>query len=479
MGSLEGSTEPMLDITTLHDLYSTNKLTPTSLINQIYDHIESYPDKAVWIHLIPREEAVAAAATLTKQHTSSTTPLPPLYGIPFSVKDSIDIAGIPTTVACPSFAYTPTATAPVVQKVLDAGGILIGKANLDQFATGLVGHRSAYGTPRCVFDSEYISGGSSSGSAVGVGAGLVSFAIATDTAGSTRVPAALNGLVGLKPTLGTLSTVGLVPACKTADCITVLAKSVADARIAWGVMRGFDEEDVFARREVPKPTALGDVVRFGVPPEDLLNVLSRPYRALFEQCLRGLCSPGKGLGVQYQKSEFDYTPFQSANNMLYGSSIVAQRLVAFDEYLETHGLEKLHPVIKTIFEASSGFDAVRAYKDLFNLALYKRQAEHQFLKNIDILIVPSTVTHFTVAEIDEDPIERNKLMGSFTHFVNLLDLCAVAVPVGKWRNARGNLMPFGVTLIGLAGRDEELMGLGEKIIEYMSMHLEVYDGDSK
>jgi allophanate hydrolase len=473
MGSLEGSLEPTLDITTLHDLYTTKKVTPTDLINHIYDRIESYPDKAVWIHLIPRDEALSAATTLTKQYAHTTSPLPPLYGIPFSVKDSIDIANIPTTLACPSFAYTPTETAPVVSKVLAAGAILIGKANLDQFATGLVGHRSAYGTPRCVFDSEYISGGSSSGSAVGVAAGLVSFAIATDTAGSTRVPAALNGLVGLKPTLGTVSTVGLVPACKTADCITVLAGSVQDARVAWRAMRGFDEGDVFARREVPVLPAFGDVVRFGVPPEELLDVLSKPYRALFEQFVGALCSSGKEVAVQLQKTDFDYTPFQSANNMLYGSSIVAQRLVAFDEYIQTHGLDELHPVIKTIFESSSGFDAVRAYKDIFDLALYKRQAEKQFLENIDVLIVPSTVTHFTVAEIDEDPIQRNKLMGSFTHFVNLLDLCAVAVPVGKWRNAKGNMMPFGITLIGQAGRDEELMRLGEGIVEYMKPRLEV------
>ncbi|KAL3489518.1 amidase signature domain-containing protein [Aspergillus germanicus] len=474
MGSLEGSLEPILNIGTLYELYSAKTLTPYDLINHLYDRIESYPDKAVWIHLIPREEALLAATALTKQYANTTDkPLPPLYGIPFSVKDSIDIANIPTTLACPSFAYTPTTTAPVVSKVLAAGAILVGKANLDQFATGLVGHRSAYGTPRCVFDSEYISGGSSSGSAVSVAASLVSFAIATDTAGSTRVPAALNGLVGLKPTLGTLSTVGLVPACKTADCITVLAGSVADARVAWGVMRGFDEEDVFARRVVPVPTAFGDMVRFGVPPVELLGVLSKPYRALFEQCVSALCSSGKELRVQLQKANFDYTPFQSANNMLYGSSIVAQRLVAFDEYIQTHGLDKLHPVIKAIFESSSGFDAVRAYKDIFDLALYKRQAEKQFLENIDVLIVPSTVKHFTVADIDEDPIGRNKLMGSFTHFVNLLDLCAVAVPVGKWRNATGNLMPFGITLIGQPGRDEELMRLGEGIVEYMKAWLKV------
>ncbi|KAL4899353.1 amidase signature domain-containing protein [Aspergillus multicolor] len=496
MGSSAASMElPLpLRITTLHDLYASKKLTPTHLINQIYDRIESYPDKAVWIHLVPREEALAAATALTERYTNTnpTTPLPPLYGIPFSVKDSIDVAGQPTTLACPSFAYTPTATAPVVQRALDAGGILLGKTNLDQFATGLVGHRSAYGTPRCIFDGEYISGGSSSGSAVSVGAGFVAFAIATDTAGSTRVPAALNGLVGVKPTLGTLSTVGLIPACRTADCVTVLANCVGDARVAWGVMRGFDAGDVFARRdgEIPVRRPFGDVVRVGFPPRERLGVLSAPYRALFERCVGALCrlerapavgahaqpQPQSQSHAQFQKANFDYAPFQAANEMLYGSSIVAQRLAAFEGYIQAHGLDKLHPAVKTIFAASSGFDAVRAYKDIFDLALYKRQAETEFLENIDILVVPSTVTHFTVAEIDEDPIGRNRVLGSFTHFVNLLDLCAVAVPVGRWENARGNLLPFGITLIGQAGRDEELMALGEKIMDCVSPYLEVYTG---
>ncbi|KAL2827357.1 amidase signature domain-containing protein [Aspergillus cavernicola] len=468
MGSLERSVElHSLHIASLKELYSAHKITPCDIVNQVYDRVESYHDKAVWIHLVPREDALETATVLAAKYANQ--PLPPLYGVPFSVKDSIDIAGIPTTVACPSYAYTPDQTAPVVQRVLDAGGILIGKANLDQFATGLVGHRSPYGTPRCVFDSDYISGGSSSGSAISVGSNQVSFAIATDTAGSTRVPATLNGLVGLKPTLGTLSTVGLVPACKTADCITVIARTIEDAREAWQVMKGYDEEDPYARPSLPVLPSFPASIKFGIPPPDLLSILSPAYANLFSQCIDELSSSSMGL----QQARVDYAPFQLANDMLYGSSIVAQRLVAFDDYLEDHGLSNLHPVIKTIFELSSGFDAARAYKDIFNLALYKRQAERQFRGNIDILIVPSTVTHFTVAEIEEDPIERNKLMGSFTHFVNLLDLCAVAVPTGKWRNPKGYLMPFGITLIGQAGRDLELMRLGENIVQHMSLHSEV------
>ncbi|TQB68532.1 hypothetical protein MPDQ_003255 [Monascus purpureus] len=462
------STAPgSLEISALRTQYSARAVMPVDIVNLVYDRIEAYRDKAVWIHLVPREEALGAAVALSKKHAGG--PLPPLYGVPFSVKDSIDVAGIPTTVACPSYAYTADRTAPVVQKVLDAGGILIGKTNLDQLATGLVGHRSPYGTPRCVADSDYISGGSSSGAVVSVGADQVSFAIATDTAGSTRVPASLNGVVGLKPTLGTLSTVGLVPACKNADCITVIARTIDGAREAWRVMKGYDEEDTYSRPSIPVSPPFPSRIRFGVPPETLLAVLSPAYSALFSHSL-GILS-GQTIGLQ--RAEFDYTPFQSANDMLYGSSIVAQRLVAFHDYLKIHGTAKLHPVIRTIFESSSGLDAVKAYQDIFDLALYRRQAAQQFEK-IDVLIVPSTVTHFTVAEIEEDPIARNKLMGSFTHFVNLLDLCAVAVPTGKWKNPKGNMMPFGITLIGQAGRDSELMALGEQIMEFTHLHPLVY-----
>ncbi|OIW22776.1 amidase signature enzyme [Coniochaeta ligniaria NRRL 30616] len=374
-----------LDIGLLQSGYEKGLFTPSDVVRAVFDRIDAYPDKAVWITLLSRDHAIADAERLTQLHANDK-PLPPLYGIPFSVKDSIDIAGYPTTLAC---------------------AILIGKTNLDQFATGLSGHRSPYGTPRCVHDASYISGGSSSGSAVSVAADLVSFTVATDTAGSTRVPAALNGLVGLKPTLGTVST------------------TVDDARAAWLVMRGYDEADVYARAALPAwpnawPTARADL-RFGVPPLELLEKLSPAYASLFAV---------------------------AANDMLYGSSVVAQRLVAFDEYIASHGLDGLHPVVIDIFAASGGFDA----------------AEVQFRDALDVLVVPSTVTHFTVAEMDEDPIGRNKVMGTFTHFVNLLDLCAVQVPAGTWRNGQGRAMPFGVTLIGQAGRDGELMELGRELM---------------
>ncbi|KAH8902872.1 putative glutamyl-tRNA amidotransferase subunit A [Coniochaeta sp. PMI_546] len=421
-----------LNIDLLRSGYEKGLFTPSDVVRAVFDRIDAYPDKAVWISLVSREHALADAERLTQLHANSKPP-PPLFGIPFSVKDSIDVAGYPTTLACPSFAYAAERTAPVVQRIIDAGGIFIGKTNLDQFATGLSGHRSPYGTPRCVCDPDYISGGSSSGSAV-------------------------------SPTLGTVSTVGLVPACKTADCVTVIAKTVDDAKAAWRVMKGYDENDVYARANLPVwpnpwPTARTGL-SFGVPPPELLELLSPDYAELFASVTETLSTR---LGLL--KASFDYSPFQSANDMLYGSSIVAQRLVAFDDYIAAHGLDDLHPVVKEIFAASSGFDAVRAYKDIFALQALRRRAEMQFRDRVDVLVVPSTVAHFTVAEMEERPLERNRLMGAFTHFVNLLDLCAVQVPAGTWRNGKGVVMPFGVTLIGQAGRDEELLDLGKDLME--------------
>lgn len=448
-----------LDAAYLHSQYASGSLTPTQVVTQIYDKIKAYPDKAVWIHLLPLQTVLYSISSLPTTYSPATHPL---YGIPFSVKDSIDIADLPTTLACPSYSYIPTVTAPVVQKCLDAGAILIGKTNLDQFATGLVGHRSPYGTPRCVYDAEYISGGSSSGSAVSVAAELVTLSIGTDTAGSTRVPASLNGLVGLKPSLGTLSTVGLVPAVKTADCVTVLARSMDDARRAWDVMRGYDEDDVFARQTLPDRGAwlVDKSLRFGVPHADLLSVLSPDYSKLYQHALTKIPAL-----LNAEQSQFDYTPFESANNMLYGSSIVAQRIVAFAPYLATHGYDKMHPVVSEIFKSSANFNAVQAYTDFFTLASYKRLAEVQFRDNIDVLILPSTVCHWKDSEVDEDPIGRNKLLGSFTHFVNLLDLCAVSVPAGWWVNGNGKRLPFGITVVAQAGRDAQIMELGGRIMD--------------
>lgn len=471
-----------ISIERLANLYSERTLSPADVVRQIYSRIHAYHDKAVWITLVPEAEAIAAAEELP-QRFPDTQNRSSLYGVPFSVKDSIDIAGLPTTLACPSYAYTPTATAPVVQRILSAGGILIGKTNLDQFATGLNGSRSPYGAPRSVHDPDYVSGGSSSGSVVSVAADLVSFTVATDTAGSTRVPSALNGVIGLKPTLGTISTVGLVPACKTADCITIISKTVQSTQMALRVMRSYDFEDIYARDEqqlamlASQPSwwdaRRAGKVTYASPPADLVaETLCPTYLELYNNVMRKLPT----LSFMEDSTQgFDYTPFASAGGMLYGSSIVSQRIVAFKSYLDKQGMDGLHPVIKEIFKASDVFDAVRAYEDIFTLAEYKRKAARQFRSpapqtttssGIDVLVVPSTATHPTVAEIMTDPIDLNKRLGTFTHYVNLLDLCAVAVPIGaKWISKNGKEMPFGVTLISTPGRDEDLLKLAQMLLD--------------
>jgi allophanate hydrolase len=455
---------PSLNIADLHAHYATGEISPLDVVRHIYQKISSYHDKAIWIYLIPESEVMSRTEALVNTYRNGRLPLPPLFGIPFSVKDSIDIKGLPTTLACPEFAYTATATAPTIERIISAGGILIGKTNLDQFATGLAGVRSPYGIPRCVFDADYVSGGSSSGSAVSVAASLVSFTICTDTGGSTRVPAALNGVVGLKPTLGTISTEGLYPACKNIDCVCVIARTMDDTEQVWEVMKWFDEHDVFARRELPTWEQWQEPVRFGIPPKDLLQDLSPAYAGLFEQVITALRSRSEWC---IKSNDFDYEPFAMANQALYDSSIVTQRLVAFSSFISSHGLDSLHPAIKSTFQSAmdNRFSAVRAYEDIFNVALYKRQAEIQFRNNIDILIVPGTVEHFTVAEIEEEPMTRNKAMGKFTNFVNLLDLAAVTVPVGWWEGNNGKELPFGVTIIGQAGKDKELMAFGKRLME--------------
>ncbi|KAK3618897.1 hypothetical protein LTR22_026188 [Elasticomyces elasticus] len=412
------------------------------VVNVVYSRISDYHDKAVWITLIPQDDALERANQLSTQYPESAG-RPALYGIPFSVKDSIDVA-------------LRSAAHP------RPGGILIGKTNFDQFATGLNDTRSAYSIPRSVHDSSYISGGSSSGSVVSVAADLVSFTVAADTAGSTRVPASLNGMVGLKPTLGTISTVGLVPACKTADCVTVIAKTIETTLADLNVMQAYDEDDVYAREVPPTPMPWNKSLpplSYGLPRQDLVeSSLSPQYLDLFNRFLTALRSTELQLS-----SNMDYDPFAAANAMLYGSSIVSQRIVAFKDYLALHGYNEMHPVVPQIFRDSAGFDAVKACEDIFSLAKHKRNAHKQFRggpggqdenERNDVLIVPSTTTHPTVEEMLGDPLALNKRLGTFTHFVNLLNLCAVSVPIkATWANRNEKQMPFGLTLIGMPGRD--------------------------
>lgn len=463
-----------LDITDLQRSYLSRTHSPIDVVREVYKRISTYHDKAVWIHLISEAEVSKHAEELISKYNyhDSTAILPPLFGIPFSIKDSIDVEGLPTTLACPSFSYTATATAPVIQRILNAGGILIGKTNLDQFATGLTGVRSPYGIPRCVFDTEYVSGGSSSGSVVSVAASLVSFTVCTDTGGSTRVPAAYNGVIGLKPTLGTISTEGLFPACKNIDCVCVIARTINDADQAYQVMKAYDANDIYARRDLPTYPPWHTPIRIAIPPQSELDFLSTPYASLFQKFTTTLFQSNSDLLTH--SSTFDYSPFAKANQMLYDSSIVAQRLLAFTPYISTHGLSQLEPSIQTTFSLAqaSNFSATDAYRDIFMLASHRRAAEAEFLNNLDVLIVPSTVNHPTLAELEAEPIATNKVLGRFTNFVNLLDLCAVAVPVGIWKNAKGREMSFGVTIVAQAGRDHEILELARRIMSMERVKLD-------
>jgi allophanate hydrolase len=347
-------------------------LRPITVVQSLYKKIEAYKkvDSAVWIYLQPLEALVEAATKLQAQYPDRTK-LPPLYGIPFSIKDSFDIEGLQTTTACPPLAFTAHKSALVYEKVIAAGALFIGKANLDQLATGLSGCRSPYGIPRSVYNKEYISGGSSSGNAVSVGAGLVTFAIATDTAGSGRVPALFNGVVGFKPTRGTVSARGLTPACASLDCVTLMAKTVEDLRNVWTCCTGYDEAYIYAKNTAPRPrhvNSLGQQAKafsFGVPSSDVLAVCSPVYRRMFDEAIKVLQSIGGVL------QPLDWSPFEKAGKLLYDGTLVSERLASLPDGWFEANKEHLHPTIRDIFARviDRQSTAVQVFRDLHAMAL--------------------------------------------------------------------------------------------------------------
>ncbi|MEP2117124.1 MAG: allophanate hydrolase [Bauldia litoralis] len=417
---------------------------PTDTIEAAFDAIEATDDPGIFISLVDRDDALAQARELGGR----IDPTKPLYGVPFAVKDNIDVAGLPTTAACPDYAYTPTASAPAVDRLVEAGAILIGKTNLDQFATGLVGTRTPYPVPRNALDPSLVPGGSSSGSAVAVARGLVSFALGTDTAGSGRVPAALNNIVGLKPSCGALSTRGVVPACRSLDCISIFAGTVADAWSAFSVAAGYDKDDPWSRPlPLGRPT-LPPSVRIGVPDDKSRVFGSDTAAAAFDAALDLL----PDIGPSHRP--VDLTPFFATAALLYEGAWVAERYQAIRDFIEGRP-DALHPVTRQIIEGATSLSAADAFAGIYRLAELKR-ATAGIWNDIDVLVVPSIPDVCTLADIEAHPIGANARLGTYTNFVNLLDLCALAVP-GPFR---GDGLPSGVTLIAPAGRDGLLAAVG-------------------
>jgi len=408
-------------------------------IEATYAKIAAHADPALFITLRPREDALALAAQLEADGPAGK----PLYGVPFAVKDNIDVAGLPTTAACPAFAYIAEVSAFVVARLEAAGAIVIGKTNLDQFATGLVGVRSPYGIPRNALRPELIPGGSSSGSATSVGAGLVPFSLGTDTAGSGRVPAALNGIVGLKPSLGFLSATGVVPACRTLDTISIFALDVADAFAAFEVAAGYDDADAYSRPlSAPRLAAPPPKLRVGVPkPSQRLFLGDSAGEAAYAADIAKLERLGATL------VEFDLEPFFDVARLLYEGPWVAERYAATKSLIETRP-DTFYPVTLKIIEGARKFDAVSGFEATYKLAALKRKTAKAWA-NFDLMAVPTMPRVYSVAEVLADPVRTNSNNGVYTNFVNLLDLSAIAYPSGM----RADGLPSSLTLIAAAGRD--------------------------
>jgi allophanate hydrolase len=454
-----------LDIATLTSNYRSSSCRPGDVVELVLERIAARGDDKVWIHRLPADEIRRAAKAVQAAGPEGK----PLYGIPFAIKDNIDLAAHPTTAGCPDYAFTPQDSAPVVAALIRAGAIPIGKTNLDQFATGLVGTRSPYGAPANSFNPAYISGGSSSGSAVAVAAGLVSFALGTDTAGSGRVPAAFNNLIGVKPSCGLLSGRGVVPACRSLDCVSIFALTAEDAAAVLAVAQGYDRDDPFSRdaaaavASVPIP---GDFAhcRIGVPRDADLDFFGNGEGArLFGEAV-GLV---RGLGAAV--IEIDFTPFLETARLLYEGPWVAERYAAIRNFIE-HQPQSLYPVTRQIIEGGAKPRAADAFAAYYRLKALRRKTE-PYWRDIDLILAPTAGRCYTIAEVLAEPVKLNSNLGYYTNFVNLLDLSAIAVPAGMQRDG----LPFGVTLVAPAFQDCALLSLGRQMQRAQNLPLGATD----
>ena len=467
-----------LDIESLMIDYEAG-VKPQLVVQAIYDRIEAYQNiqPSLWIHLQPIEDVMASARDLYRRWPDRSN-RPPLWGVPFSVKDSFDIAGIPTTIGCQTLAYTPHSSSLVYRRCIDAGALFIGKTNMDQLATGMTGCRSPFGTLHSVLSRNYVVGGSSSGSAISVAEGLVSFSLGSDTAGSIRIPAMFNNIVGFKPTKGTVSAQGVAPACLHQDCVSFLGVTSEVTEKVWRVCQGFDKEDYFAK---PPPFQISPRVhsedardfedslppfKFGTPPDSALEVCSPIYQKQFKLVIAILEELGG------RRVALDWTPFASANDLLYGGTFVLERLTTLPDGWFDKNKDTLHPVIRSVFENALArkSTAIDVFKDLQKQAKYKRMAEDILTLDGDsheltVMVVPTAPFHPTIEEVSKDPIGINEKLGVFAHFANVLDLVAIALPCGTYRVEMGDMeiLPFGVTILAGTGLDRHLLHLVKRL----------------
>ena len=428
-------------------------VTPRSVITALLERLTRIDDPGIFIHLEDAQALLAQADAL-----GPFDPARPLWGVPFAVKDNIDVAGMPTTAGCDAFTRYPKADAFAVARLREAGAIPIGKTNLDQFATGLVGTRTPWPVPRNALDPAIVPGGSSSGSAVVVAHGVVPFALGTDTAGSGRVPAALNGIVGLKPTLGAVSAGGVVPACRTLDTISVFAGSVEDAYTICAVMAGYDAADAYARpiRMAPPPAPL-PAPRIAVPDHAGLRFFGDSLQAeSFSATLDTLRRRGA------EVIPIDFGPFHEVAQMLYDGAWVAERYSVIADLMERDP-DAIHPVTRDVIGKAKAMSATDAFRGMYRLAELRRHCV-QLMAAFDYLVVPSIPRFYSCADLATDPITPNSNLGTYTNFVNLLDMCALTIPV----TAREDGLPGSVTLIGRAGADGRLAAEASRLAEMVA-----------
>ncbi len=426
------------DIASLHAAYRAG-WTAEAMIDLVFARITAVDDPGIFLHLTDKTSLLAEAEAL-----GAFDPIArPLWGIPFAVKDNIDVAGMPTTAACPDYAYMPDKDATVVRLLKAAGALVIGKTNLDQFATGLVGVRTPFPVPRNAIDPRLVPGGSSSGSAVATAQGIISFALGTDTAGSGRIPAGLNNIVGLKPSVGALSTTGVIPACRTLDCVSIFALTVDDAWRVFSAAAKPDESDAYSRSVGAEGYGTAPpVLTIGVPAKaDRQFFGDVVMEAAYDEALSTLA------GMGHKLIELPFADFYATANLLYEGAWVAERYAAVRDFFDAHEAS-LHPVTRKIYGGAKSLSAADAFNGLYALQALKRKLA-PVIASVDLICVPTAPTHYTVKDLEAEPIRENSRLGTYTNFVNLLDMCGIAVPTGKRRDG----LPASATLLASFGKD--------------------------